>query len=164
MRVVLSTALLWLLATPAMPAIQSTCQANCWRGLTPLRSTCDDVKEVLSIEKCTMPLTNYKRPEMDVVISFAIKDCDEAPQGWRVAEGTVTSIILSPRVPMTPDMFGLDISKYQKRDDGEIVGLAHYTSEEEGVTVDVYSGVIQNLFLSPRKRDNVMRCKPRSAA
>jgi hypothetical protein len=46
------------------------------------------------------------------------------------------------------------------RQDGEIVGLEHYTSEEEGVTVDMYSGVVQNVFLYPRKAEDGMRCKP----
>lgn len=61
---------------------------------------------------------------------------------------------------MTPEMFGLDLSKYEKREDGEIVGLDHYMSEEEGVRVDIYGGVIQNLFLSPRKADEGKRCNP----
>lgn len=153
MRFALPTVLLWLLTMPFN-------QSNCWRGLTPLRSTCDDVKKVLSIVECSMPITNYTSPELEVMISFAAGDCDKAPKGWRVSKDTVTSIILSPRIPMTPEMFGLDLSKYEKREDGEIVGLDHYMSEEEGVRVDIYGGVIQNLFLSPRKADEGKRCKP----
>jgi|GEM_PF-4632266 len=61
---------------------------------------------------------------------------------------------------MIPSQFGLDISKYEKRDDGEIVGVEHYTNEEEGVRVDMYAGSIQNVFLYPRKADDVLRCKP----
>ena len=153
MRFALPTVLLWLFTVPLS-------QSNCWRGLTPLRSTCDDVKKVLSIETCSMPITNYDRPEMQVMISFATGDCNKAPQGWRVSKGTVTAIILSPQIPMTPEMFGLDLSKYKKREDGEIVGLDHYTSVEEGVAVDMYSGVVQRLSLYPRKADDGMRCKP----
>jgi hypothetical protein len=136
-------------------------QPNCWRGLTPLRSTCDDVKKVLSIEKCSMPLTTYDAPDLRVMISFATGDCDKAPQGWRVSKGTVTSIILSPQIPMTPEMFSLDLSKYTKREDAEIDGLDHYTSVEEDVAVDIYNGVVQKLSLNPRKADAGMRCKPR---
>lgn len=153
MRFALTTVLLWLFTVPLS-------QSNCWRGLTPLRSTCDDVKKVLSIETCSMPLTNYDQPEMQVMISFAAGDCDKAPQGWRVSKGTVTAIILSPQIPMTPEIFGLDLSKFTKRADGEIVGLDHYTSVEEGVAVDIYGGVIQKLSLYPRKADEGMRCNP----
>lgn len=94
------------------------------------------------------------------MISFATGDCEKAPNGWRVAKGTVTTIILSPQIPMTPAMFGIDLSKYKKQEDGEIVGIDHYTNEEEGVTVDMYAGVIQNLYLYPRKADEAMRCQP----
>ena len=45
-------------------------------------------------------------------------------------------------------------------EDGEIVGVEHYTSEEEGITVDLYRGFVQNLFLYPRKSDEKLRCKP----
>ena len=60
---------------------------------------------------------------------------------------------------MVPADFGIEVSKYNKRDDGEIVGLVHYTSEEEGVRVDLFNGFVQNLFLSPRKADEALRCK-----
>jgi hypothetical protein len=153
MRFALPTVLIWLLTIPLS-------QANCWRKITPLHSTCDDVKKVLSIEACSMPITNYNQPELQVMISFATGDCDKTPRGWRVPKGTVTAIILSPKIPMTPATFGLDLSKYEKREDGEIVGLDHYTSVDEGVTVDIYNGVIHNLFLYPRKADEVLRCKP----
>jgi hypothetical protein len=73
---------------------------------------------------------------------------------------TKSPIILSPQIPMTPEIFGLDLSKYKKREDGEIVGLDHYTSVDEDVAVDMYRGVIQRLSLYPRKADNEMRCKP----
>ena len=152
MKFVLTIMALWLFAMPQRPA-------NSWHGLTPLRSTCDDVKKLLNIESCSMPLTNYELPEVHVMIQFAKGDCDKAPDGWRVSRDTVVALTISPQLPMRPAEFGLDLSKYRKRDDGEIVGLAHYSSEEEGVTVDVYAGVVQNLFLYPRKADDVRRCK-----
>lgn len=150
MRFALPTVLLLLFFT--QPG-----QSNSWRGLTPLRSTCDDVKKSLNIDSCSMPLTRYTVPELRVRIEFA-QGCDKVPQGWRVSKETVAAIIISPQIPMTPSQFGLDISKYEKREDGEIVGIEHYTSEEEGVTVDMYGGVIQNVFLYPRKADAGMRC------
>lgn len=153
MRLAVATVILLLFITPPS-------QSNSWRGLIPLRSTCDDVKKSLNIDKCSMPLTHYTRPEMQVMIAFATQDCDSEPKGWRVPKGTVTAIILSPQIPMVPSELGLDISKYEKREDGEIVGIDHYTSEKEGVIVDMYAGVIQNVFLYPRKADDALKCKP----
>jgi hypothetical protein len=97
---------------------------------------------------------------MRVMIGFATNDCATEPKAWRVPKETVVSIILSPQIPMIPSQFGLDISQYDQREDGEIVGIDHYTNEEEGVTVDMYAGVIQNLYLYPRKADEAMRCQP----
>jgi hypothetical protein len=153
MRFAILPILLSLLITPANPS-------NCWRGITPLRSTCEDVKKNLKIDTCSVPLTRYTVPEMRVRIELSMGDCDKAPQGWRVPKGTVTAIILSPQIPMVPSQLGLDISKYEKREDGEILGIEHYTSEEDGVSVDMYAGVIQNVFLYPRKADEALRCKP----
>ena len=150
MKFVLATGLL-LLFIPALD------QSNSWRGLTPLRSTCEDVKKVLGIENCS-PRTNYKIVELEVTIEFATGNCDKAPQSWRVSKDTVFAIILSPRIPMVPSQLGLDLSKYKKRNDGEIVGIEHYTSEKDGVSVDMYAGVIQHVFLYPRKADDALRC------
>jgi hypothetical protein len=61
---------------------------------------------------------------------------------------------------MRPSEFGLDLSKYKKREGGDIVGMEHYDSEEEGVTVELYRGFVQNLFLYPRKSEDTLRCKP----
>jgi len=135
-------------------------QSNCWRGITPLRSTCEDVKKLLKVDKCIFPRSEYTLPDFHIMVWFANEDCSADPHAWRIPKGTVTAIIVSPRDEMRPSEFGLDLSKYTKREDGEIVGIEHYTSEEEGVTVDLYRGFVQNLFLNPRKSDENLRCKP----
>lgn len=135
-------------------------QSNCWRGITPLHSTCEDVKKILKVERCTLPISNYTLPDFRVMIEFENENCDREARAWRVPKGTVTAITISPRNEMRPSEFGLDLSKFKKREDGEIVGVVHYDSEEEGVTVDLYRGFVQNLFLYPRKSDETLRCKP----
>ena len=134
-------------------------QSNGWRGITPLRSTCEDVKKSLGVDNCSVPVSNYTLPEFRVMIEFAKKGCGNAPHTWRVPKGTVVTIVLSPRKEMVPTEFGLDLSTYNKREDGEIVGLEHFTNEEDGITVDLYRGFVQNLFLYPRKADDRLRCK-----
>ena len=59
---------------------------------------------------------------------------------------------------MVPADFGIEVSKYNKRDDGEIVGLVHYTSEEEGVRVDLFNGFVQtssSRHVRPMRRSGV---------
>lgn len=135
-------------------------QFNCWRGIIPLQSTCEDVKKILKVDTCMLPISQYTMPDFRVMVEFQNETCDSEPRAWRVPKGTVTAITISPRNEMRPSDFGLDLSKYKKREDVEIVGVVHYDSEEEGVTVDLYRGFVQNLFLYPRKSDEAIRCKP----
>lgn len=136
-------------------------QSNCWRGITPLRSTCEDVKKVLNVDACTLPISQYTLPDFRVMVEFQTETCNnKEARVWRVPKGTVIAITIAPRNEMRPSEFGLDLSKYKKREDVEIVGLEHYDSAEEGVTVDLYRGFVQNLFLYPRKGDAALLCKP----
>jgi len=122
-------------------------QSNCWRGITPLQSTCEDIKKILKVGNCTVPISEYTLPDFRVTVEFQNETCDTEPRAWRVPKGTVTAITISPRNELRPSEFGLDLSRYKKREDGEIVGLDHYDGNEEGVTVDLYRGFVQNLFL-----------------
>ena len=140
---------------------QSTC-SNCWQGITPLHSTCQDVKKILKVEKCTFPIVEYTLPEFRAMIEFENEPCAREAHGWRVSPGTVTAISLSPLKAMLPSDFGLDLSKYEKRDDGEIVGVVHYENRLEGVTAILYRGFVQTLYLYPRASDEKLRCQPNS--
>lgn len=152
MRFALPIVMLWLFTMPQD-------QPNSWRGLTPLHSTCDDVKKVLGITECSEPRTEYKDSEWRVTIEFA-QGCDKEGKGLRLPKGTVAAIIVTPQTPMTPSQFGYDISKYEKREDGEIIGIEHYTNNEDGVWFDMYKGYIMHIILVARKADEGMRCKP----
>lgn len=95
------------------------------------------------------------------MVEFETETCDnKESRAWRVPKGTVTSLVISPRNEIRPSEFGLDLSKYKKRESGDIVGMEQYDSEEEGVTVELYRGFVLNLFLYPRKGDAALRCKP----
>jgi hypothetical protein len=93
------------------------------------------------------------------MIEFENESCDIEPRAWRVPPGTVTAITVSPQKEMIPSEFGLDLSKYERREDGEIVGMVHYESREDGVTAILYRGFVQTLYLYPRASDEKMRCK-----
>jgi hypothetical protein len=94
------------------------------------------------------------------MVEFESETCDSEPRAWRVPLGTVTAITVSPRKEMLPSEFGLDLSRYERREDGEIVGVEHYESREEGVTVTLYHGFVQDLFIYPSTREEKFRCKP----
>ncbi len=135
-------------------------QSNCWRGITPLKSTCEDVKRVLKVDKCTLPISEYTLPDFRVMVEFENETCASEPRAWRVPRGTVTALTISPRNQLRPSEFGLDLSKYKQRQGGDIVGLQSYDNDEDGVTVELYHDFVRNLFLYPRKSDATLRCKP----
>ena len=149
-----------LLVVLTLQCLATNSQSNCWRGLTPLRSTCDDVKRILNVETCTTPISRYTLPDYRVMVEFANNDCEKFPRAWRVASGTVVAITLSPRMPVIVSQFDLDLSRYKKREDGDVVGISQYDNEEDGVTVETFQGNVLSLFLYPRKSDEPMRCRP----
>jgi hypothetical protein len=63
---------------------------------------------------------------------------------------------------MTVSQLGLDLSKFRKREGEEIVGMEQFDNDEEGVSVETFNGYVMNLFLSPRKSDESLLCKPRN--
>ena len=135
-------------------------QSNRWRRITPLQSTCEDVKEILKVDKCKFPISEYTLPDFKVMVTFENETCDTEPRAWRVRKGTVTSLAVSPRHEMLPSELDLDLSKYRKRDDGDIVGVEHYDNEDDGISVELYRGYVLNLFLHPRKSEAALRCQP----
>jgi hypothetical protein len=151
---------LGVLAVILLTFVTMRSQSNCWRGITPLHSTCEDVKKILKVDRCTLPISEYTLPEFRVMVEFENETCDREPRAWRVSPGTVTAITVSPRKEMLPSEFGLDVSKYERREDGEIVGVVHYENRAEGVTAILYRGFVQTLYLYPRASDEKIRCKP----
>jgi hypothetical protein len=152
MRIVLALFLLLIFSTSNQP--------NSWRGISPLRSTCEDVKKILQVESCPLPQASYTVPGFRVMIEFSNDDCGKSPRAWRVPKGTVLSLVVSPEHTMTVSQLGLDLSKFKKRDSEEIVGVEQYDNNEEGISVETFQGYVMNLFLSPRKGDDSLLCKP----
>lgn len=135
--------------------------AKGWQGIIPLRSTCEDVKRTLKVDKCATPESEYDLPDLKVIIYFSQnRSCDADPRAWRVPTGTVTSIIITPTKGMRPSELDIDISKYKKLGDSDVVGIERYESREEGVTVHLFNGFVQTAFFYPPSSDEPLRCKP----
>lgn len=94
------------------------------------------------------------------MIEFDNGNCDKSPRAWRVPKGTVVFLAITPVQPMTVSQLGLDLSKFKKREGGRNCRLEQYDNHEEGVSVETFQGYVMNLFLSPRKSDESLRCKP----
>lgn len=147
--------LIWVATSP---------QPNSWRGITPVRSSCEDVKKILKVDTCTLPISEYTLPDYRVTVSFSNEDCDSSRDAWRVPKGTVLSLVITPQHGMTVSQFGMDLSGFTKREGEEIVGMEQYDNDEEGVSVELFKGYIMHVSLRPRYSDDALRCTPMSQA
>ena len=136
-------------------------QPNCWRGITPLKSTCDDVKKILRVDTCLQPPYQYTLEDYKVMVSFAEDQCDRSPHTWRVPKGTVLSLVITPQKPITPAELGFDLSKF-KRSETDVVGMDIYDHPTDGLGVVVFQNHVQYFSLRPRQAEEKLRCKARN--
>ncbi len=137
---------------------------NCWRGITPLRSTRADVEKILGPPtpySKAADAADYRTKDERVFVLYSTGSCDaNSSNGWNVPSGTVISISIEPNTkPKVVDL-KLDESKYHKARDPEVRYLTHYTNETEGVSIEVNTdeGVVNAFRYSPMSKDNNLRC------
>src|SRR5215213_1897008 len=139
-------------------------QANCWRGIVPLRSTRADVEKLLGQpvpESKALDAATYKTESERVFVLYSTGPCDVKPSnGWNVPRGTVISISVEPNVkPKFADL-KLDASQYEKIRDPEVLDFTYYTNKKEGVSIEVNTseGVVTTFRYSPMSEDHHLRC------
>jgi len=97
-----------------------------WRQLVPLPSTCEDIKRILKIEKCTFPVSNYDLPDFEVNISF-----EESEQKVKGDPKIAGIIILFKKWPMLQN-FESDLSSFELLPDDDIESGRIYKSACKG--------------------------------
>lgn len=152
MKFVLSASVLLMFVTTSP-------QTNSWRGITPVHSTCEDVKKILKVDTCSLPISEYTIPDYRVKITFANDACTDSAESWRVPKGTVLSVVVSPLHAMTISQFGIDLAGFKKRAGEEIIGMEHYDFDEQGVSIELFKGYVLNVSFGPRDSDDGSRCK-----
>ncbi len=153
----------WLMRLLFLVVAATTVSAKEWQGITPLHSTCEDVKQKLKVDKCTFPISEYDIPDFRVVIFFSQNQSCSNSQTWHVPHGTVTGLIILPTKEILPSTLGIDLSKYKKLEDGDIVGVERFENLDEGATVSLFNGFVHEVLLYPSSRDDKLRCKLRKS-
>jgi len=127
-----------------------------WRGIVPLRSTRVEVERLLGPPQQGSSGV-YLRESERISVTYAERQCD---YGWQVPLGTVISLSVSPKNPLTLAEVKLDERKYEKRRDVHVETLYYYINQEEGInyTVDTGKGVVTNVEYYPAAKDNTPRC------
>lgn len=148
----LAMMLLFLLPT-------TLCQSSFrpWRGLVPLKSTCEDVKRFLKVEKCEFPFSEFKLQDTRVVVYFSSCRCCGQ---WRVKRGVVTSIAIYPLIGQRVSELNLG-SGFVRVPDEEITGGTRFINKSEGVTIYSVGNTINEILIYPTSRDQRLRCLKR---
>lgn len=135
-----------LLAAPSISFAQE------WRGIKPLRSTCEDVKRALGVDKCDYPRSIYRLKDETVTISFETCPCPvvcyHQSGGWNVPPGTVGSIIRQLHNPLPVADFNVDNGKW-KTSHTDFIGQVIYDNRGEGVTLSAIEGAVVTITYYP---------------
>ena len=143
----------FLLLVSMLPVAEST---KGWRGIIPLHSTRADVERLLGpsrAEQCC----RYYLNELNVVFSYSVGDCRSGRGAWDVPVDTVVWITVYPKP--NPRLSDLDIDKTKlKLRQGPQVEELYFDNDEEGLTLGVYEGMVQEFIYGPTAKERHLRC------
>jgi hypothetical protein len=139
-------------------------QVNSWRGIIPLHSTRADVEKILGPprpESKGIDASTYNTESERVFILYSTGPCDVKPSnGWNAPRGTVIEVSVEPNTKPNLSDLKLDLSKYDKRPDGDYLDSTSYVDEENGIsiTVNTAGGVVTSIDYWPTSKENYLRC------
>jgi hypothetical protein len=131
-----------------------------WRGIIPMKSTCEDVKRILGVTTCNPPDEIYDLGDEKVRIEFTKYPCHRAyTKFWDVPVGTVIIIERYLKKPITIAELGVDVSKYEIATT-DMIDMNIYSSEEEGMSFYALKDQVREIFYMPTKEDSHLQCSP----
>ena len=113
--------------------------AQGYKGIIPLKSTCEDVKRVLKVDECKEPFTMYSLEDIRVSIHFTKDGATENNLCYRVPTGRVLSFTVSFNKAVPLDKFEYKL-KFAEKIENDIVSII-YANEEKGVSAYVQDGM-----------------------
>ena len=138
-----------------------------WRGIIPLQSSRADVQRALP--PSTLPASHASFHKLDgevVLILYASgPPCGSSlTNSWRVAEGIVLSISVSPLRPISFSSLGLDPAKHRRVTSPNAAGDYYLVNDDDGVRYhfqeqDASDGVLIETLYYPRRADNAKACE-----
>lgn len=149
-----------LLCAYVLILMATATQPRGWRGIIPLHSTRADVERLLGPVADPEGYASAYRLENEVVsVEYSSGPCDKNKRGgWNVPRGVVISVSVAPKTKIRFSDLKIDESKYKKTDGGHVPGYVYYTSEEEGVTIEVAKDEVAGIIYAPSEKDEHLRC------
>jgi hypothetical protein len=81
--------------------------------------------------------------------------------GYDVEKDTVIQIDIALRKPLEISRFGFDLSRFEKVEIEDVIGLFTYTNEEDGQRFSGSSTKLQKIVLSPFRKQEILACENR---
>ena len=142
-------------------------QAQGYKGIVPLHSTCEDVERILKIKACSLPEAKYEVPNEEVVFFISTQLCQETVLGrYDVPIGTVLGVVIEFKIhdqtvsPMRLEDFTKDISGFKKSQDD--ISIFYYSQEKGAEYVVTPDNYIRLIRYSPSKKDKKLLCNVES--
>jgi len=151
-----------------LSAAESICLAQGWQGIQPLRSTCDDVKKALKVDKCEYPESIYHLQDETLTVKFVtcpcpIK-CDSAYGGWNVPFGTVAGIIRELHKPFSVTNFDITGRQWTNLTT-DMIGEVLYDDNQAGISLSTMDGNITKItYYAPLQKNKDLLCPKCSTA
>lgn len=120
-----------------------------WRGITPLHSTCEDVKRILNVTSCESSV--FTLEDEIANIDFSDKPCAD---GWDVPSGTVISVTVYPKRKSQLTELSINIDDYKKVVPPHQPDWSIYLNAEIGLSISVTSdGRVDHYTYGPSAKD-----------
>lgn len=146
----------WIMRFLVLVVAAANVSAQGWRGIVPLHSTCEEVKQILGITECKN--RTYDADDFKISILFSDGNCTS---GWNVSAGTVITLDVHLKVPQQFSDLRLETSQYRRVVSPHVPGLIRYENEERGESLTVTSeGLVTEYFYGPSRKDNSLSCQP----
>jgi hypothetical protein len=136
-------------------------QSNTWNGITPIKSTQEEVEKIIGKpESKDSPF--YRTKNERIMVLYSTGNCNIKPSnGWNIEKGKVIRISVIPTVKPKFSDYKFDKSKYYHYVDPHISFVTTYTNKEDGVgfSVNTDSGEIEGFYYFPKSKDDYLICK-----
>ncbi len=135
-------------------AAAANVQAQGWRGIIPLHSSCEDVKQKIGIAECRN--RTYDTPDSKVSILFSDGTCSS---GWNVPAGTVITLDVHPKASQRFSDLVLDSNNYRAIREGHLQEVVRYENNDQSMSITVsHEGLIMSYFYGPSTKDQSLKC------
>lgn len=119
-----------------------------FKRIIPLKSTCDDVKNALSVEKCDFPQSIYRLKDFTVVVQFTEEKSSANDKiCYKVPPKTVSSFTVTYNKSILLKDFEYEL-KLLGDINNDIFTVA-YENKEKGITVLSNNGIIEEVIYGP---------------